>query len=115
GRATLFQSGAEDKARKLREEAFARLEEIELEQCRNPVELTGAAELLSRLKKRGVLIGIVTRNCRRVSQDLLQWGGLAHDALITRDDVPLTKPDPLHLHTALIALGIPPERLNART
>src|SRR2546423_11054455 len=51
GRATLFQSGAEDKARKLREEAFARLEEIELEQCRNPVELTGAAELLSRLKK----------------------------------------------------------------
>ncbi len=105
---------AEDGAR-LRAEAFARLEEIEVDQCRNPVEIPGAAELLRRLRQMRVRVGIVTRNCRRVSLNLAEFGSLTHDSSVTRDDVPITKPDPAHLLAALSHLGISPERLNART
>ena len=114
-RRRLVKTGREEMGDRLRAEAFARLEEIEVKQCANPVELDGAAELLRKLRERGIRIGIVTRNCRRVSLDLIRQGGLACDALITRDDVPLTKPDPGHLVAALAQLGIPSERLNGRT
>src|SRR5207248_7668085 len=35
-------------------------------------------------------------------------GRLPHDALVTRDDVPRTKPDPIHLVSAMESLGLHP-------
>ena len=106
-RIRLVNAGRTEEAARFRSDAFARLEEIEIEQCRNPNEIPGAAELLHRLHERGVRIGIVTRNCRRVSLELLCFAGLPYDALVTRDDVPLTKPHPIHLQTALNLLAHP--------
>ena len=57
--------------------------------------------MLRNLRQRGVRIGIVTRNCRRVSLGLIRFAELQHDALITRDDVALTKPHPMHLEAAV--------------
>jgi len=105
-RRLLRQRGRPEEAEALRREAFRRLEEIEVVQCAAPEPVAGAAELSAALHRRGVAIAIVTRNCRRVSLDLVAAAGLAHDVLVTRDDVPLTKPHPLHLQTALSRLGL---------
>jgi len=99
-------SGPETAAR-FRSKAFALLEEIEVSHCANPVEIPGAAELLQTLESRDIPVAIVTRNCRTVSERLVNRAGLTHRALLTRDDVPLTKPDPAHLRAALVALGLP--------
>lgn len=98
--------GRTEEGRRLRREAFALLEAIEVSHCANPVEIPGAAELLARLRAQGVRVGIVTRNCRAVSERLLAAGNLVCDALVTRDDVPRTKPDPGHLLAALQELGV---------
>jgi len=88
--------------------AFARLEEREVVGCAHPELLPGTERLLASLAERGIKIGIVTRNCRRVSVPLLARFALPYDLLLTRDDVARTKPDPAHLWAALTALGISP-------
>jgi HAD superfamily hydrolase (TIGR01509 family) len=93
--------GREDDAQRFRSQAFAMLQEIEVAQCSTPVEVPGAARLLEALEERGVAVGVVTRNCRPVSEMLLEAGGLRCRCLLTRDDVNRTKPDPSHLLEAL--------------
>lgn len=93
----------------LRAAAFARLEAMEVEGCANPVLLPGTRDLLADLAGRGVKVGVVTRNCRRVSVGLLSRFALPHDVLLTRDDVAKTKPNPEHLWEALAALGEKPQ------
>jgi phosphoglycolate phosphatase len=104
-REELERAGRAEDAAAFRREAFALLEEIEVSHCSRPAIIAGASELLRDLRRRGVPVAIVTRNCRRVSADLVDFGGLEHDALLTRDDVPLTKPHPGHLLSALQAVG----------
>lgn len=91
------------------DQAFTRLEDLEVSGCSNPSLLPGAAFTLARLAQNGVRIGIVTRNCRRVSTALLRSFGLPFDTLLTRDDVPRVKPHPDHLHLALRQIGAYPE------
>ncbi len=105
-RGSLNKSGRHSDAAEFRTKSFARLERIEIEQCAEPEEIPGAGELLRALRANGVKIGVVTRNCRTVSERLLQDGGLVYDVLLTRDDVPETKPDPAHLKAALEVLGL---------
>ena len=93
----------------LRRAAFARLEELEVEGCARPDLLGGTRELLTALLGRGIKVGIVTRNCRRVSVGLLARFALPHHLLLTRDDVARTKPNPDHLWEALRLLGEPPD------
>jgi len=90
--------------------AFAVLEEIEVLGCSRPVLLHGTVECLTELRQRGVAVGIVTRNCRRVAKNLLARFDLPHAALLTRDDVNRAKPHPEHLHLALNRLGAVPEQ-----
>lgn len=92
----------------LRRTAFAQLEEMEVVGCARPTLLPGTSELLSELRAQGRHIGIVTRNCRRVSLNLLERYALPYDALLTRDDVTRAKPNPEHLWDTLRALGISP-------
>ena len=92
----------------LRREAFARLEDMEVIGCSRPSLLPGAHELLLSLRSQGRKIGVVTRNCRRVSEKLLDQFALPHDVLLTRDDVERTKPHPEHLWAALTRLGVRP-------
>jgi phosphoglycolate phosphatase len=92
----------------LRRTAFAALEAMEIAGCAHPNLLPGTHELLSGLVNRGLKVGIVTRNCRAVSVRLLARFALPHHLLLTRDDVPKTKPNPEHLWEALECLGEPP-------
>ncbi len=87
-------------------ETLARaLEEIEVAGCRDAGYCPGVPDVLEILRAAGLKIGIVTRNCSRVVQRLLAQLPLPHDALVTRDDTPRVKPDPLHVELALQALG----------
>ena len=94
----------------LRQRAFAELEDLEVQGCARPELLPGTRELLLALTGRGVKVGVVTRNCRKVSAGLLARFGLPHHLLLTRDDVPKTKPNPEHLWAALQLLGEAPEQ-----
>ena len=93
-----------------RRTAFAKLEEQEILGCSDPILLPGTRELLSMLNDSGVKIGVVTRNCRTVSEGMLAQFGLPHDVLLTRDDVTRTKPNPEHLWEALTHLGVSSEK-----
>ncbi len=93
-----------------RRDAFAVLEEIEVEGCSQPALLHGTVECLMELRQRGVAVGIVTRNCSRVATSLLAQFNVPHAALLTRDDVRRAKPHPEHLHKALNRLGAVPEQ-----
>jgi phosphoglycolate phosphatase len=92
-----------------RREAFTTLETMEAAGCADPRLLPGSDALLQGLTARGIKVGVVTRNCRRVSVGLLDRFALPHDALLTRDDVARAKPDPHHLWDALRLFGCPPD------
>ena len=98
-------STASDVATDFHNRAFRMLAQIEEEECANPTELPGAREFLERLHQNQISIGIVTRNCRAVSERLIVHGHLPCDVLLAREDVPRTKPDPVHLLTALEVLA----------
>jgi len=70
----------------------------------------GVPELLHMLHDRNVRVGIVTRNCRQAVEQIIARSDLPYDVLLTRDDVPRVKPDPLHLEIALRALHASPSR-----
>ncbi len=55
--------------------------------------MPGAAELLAELAAQGFHRGLLTRNSRRFTEELIERLGLTFDAVMTRDDAP-PKPDP---------------------
>ena len=92
-----------------RNRAFAVLEAMEAEGCQNPERIVGASELLLSLREeRGVKIGIITRNCRRVSEDLLLRMNLPHDVLVAREDTMEFKPHPTPIFVACNHLDVAP-------
>jgi phosphoglycolate phosphatase-like HAD superfamily hydrolase len=94
----------------VRREAHAILEAMEAEGCRNPDRIEGASELLAQLRdRRGIKIGIITRNSRRIAEGLLERMNLPHDVLIAREDTTEFKPHPAPILVACAHLGIPPE------
>lgn len=94
----------------VRREAFSIIEEIETQGCSQPQASPGAAQWAAALRGAGVRVGVVTRNCRRLSLQLLAKFDIAYDVLLSRDDVELTKPHPSHLLAALDLVGVAPER-----
>ncbi|WP_069806478.1 HAD family hydrolase [Vulcanisaeta thermophila] len=58
--------------------------------------VSGAAEVLSSLKRRGYLVGVVTSSVRSIARKSLEAAGLLQyvDALVAGDEVSRGKPDP---------------------
>jgi phosphoglycolate phosphatase len=88
--------------------AMQAIEDVEMLTCSRAAPFAGVAEALEALRETGLTVGIITRNCRRAVESVLQRQPLPHDALFTRDDVARVKPDPGHLFACLGALGVPP-------
>lgn len=94
---------------RFRQEAAAAVEALELDAARRAEPIPGAGEALVDLRRRGVAVALITRNCRAAMEIVL--GGLdGYDLLLTREDVPRAKPDPDHVSRCLVALGGRPER-----
>lgn len=86
-------------------ECAAEIEAVELAGAAEGALLPGVLESLDQLCGSGLRIGVITRNCRRavlaVAPCLLDHTG----ALLARDDVPRTKPDPDHPLRCLRVIG----------
>ena len=94
----------------LRRDAHALLEAWEAEGCAHPEPIAGADELLRRLhEERGLPIAIITRNTRRIAEDLLQRMNLPYDVLIAREDTPEFKPHPAPVLVACQRLTVNPK------
>lgn len=96
-------------AQSVRQEAFDRLEQIELIHSEDAKPIDCASELINALEETGIKVAIVTRNCRSAVRLSLEKAGIHSDVLLTRDDVPRTKPHPDHLLQALDMLAARPE------
>jgi phosphoglycolate phosphatase len=83
----------------------AALVRIELDAAELAAPAEGASELLEWLHAGGRGVGIVTRNSPEAVRRVLRRIPLPHDVLVTRQDTPRVKPDPLHLAIALERLG----------
>jgi len=99
-----------EEARQIREYAFRKLEEIELENIEEAREVPGASEVVSVLREKGIKIAIVTRNSRRVGYLSLEKTGIVPDLFLSRDDVRNAKPHPDHVQAALISFGVEPSQ-----
>jgi len=97
-------------AARFESDANATIEAIELEAAQRADLFPGVPELLAWLRERGLKLGIITRNCRAAAGAVLESLGPLVDVVLTRDDVPVVKPDPSHLRRALEALGVCGER-----
>jgi len=91
-------------------EAHAAIEAIEVEAAQRADLFAGVPELLAWLRQRGLKLGIITRNCLAAARKVLASLEPLVGVVLTRDDVPAVKPDPLHLRRALETLGVPGER-----
>jgi HAD superfamily hydrolase (TIGR01549 family) len=72
---------------------WAILEQHERAGCQRATCTPGAAELLGELAAQAFHRGLLTRNSRRFTEELIERLGLTFDAVMTRDDAP-PKPDP---------------------
>ncbi|GGU40742.1 HAD family hydrolase [Lentzea flava] len=67
----------------------------------------GAAELLKRLRARGIRLALCTNKSGRITGGMLRALGLgeAFDAVVSGDELPYRKPDPRHLLEAVRRAG----------
>ncbi|MDX1932554.1 MAG: HAD hydrolase-like protein [Capsulimonadales bacterium] len=98
---------AHPQGERLRQEAYSILEAIEREGCAHPEAIEGATELLMGLRQRQTRVGIITRNCRAVAEELIVRMHLPCDTLIAREDMVEFKPHPEPLRVALRRFGLP--------
>ncbi len=91
-----------------REEAFARLGEMELAASAGKGVYPFTREVLSELKGRGVGIGIITRSCIAVLRAVFPDMDSYVDAVVTREDTQYPKPHPDHVREALKRLHLGP-------
>jgi phosphoglycolate phosphatase len=93
-----------------RGEAFSLLRVIEVDAARGKEVFPYTRNVLDSLKKMGVALGVMTRNCgdavRKVFPDIDAYV----DAVVTREDVPIVKPDPAHPIAVLRRLGVQPQK-----
>jgi phosphoglycolate phosphatase len=92
-------------------EAMAQVAAAEVAAASRGELLPGTEEMLALLKKKGLKMGVVTRNCydaiSLVFPRLEEYFG---KAVVTRERTEKFKPDPAHLFHALTLLGSFPER-----
>lgn len=65
--------------------------------------------LLRKLKRKEIKIGIITRNCREAVEGVIKRFNIPYDVLLTRDDVKKVKPDVSHIKMCLKLLGLQKE------
>lgn len=93
----------------LSERIMAEVVELELAAARAGTLFPFTRPLLAALTDAGLPTAIVTRNCRRAVTTLFPEIETVTGSFLARDDVPAVKPDPLHVLTALTAIGARPE------
>jgi HAD superfamily hydrolase (TIGR01549 family) len=96
---------------RLKRDVLAILEKYELESAKSTQLVPGILETLQALRKMKLKLGIFTVNGQKSTSQTLTTFLLKpfFKAVVTRDSVPVVKPDPSHLETTLKSLGVKPE------
>ncbi|MEM1659105.1 MAG: HAD-IA family hydrolase [Candidatus Jordarchaeales archaeon] len=104
--------GIEEASRRLGEEfrrmCYELVELYELEAAEKPIVEHDTLQLLEKLKKMGLKIGVVSRNSKKCVIASLEKAGLLRyvDVAIGREDTLKTKPNPEPIIHALMLLGV---------
>jgi len=88
------------------EEAHRILHAIELRAAEEGRLLPGTTATLEQLRKRGLKVGIVTRNCDDAVRKVFPRIDHFCDVFVSRNATKKVKPDPQHLTCAMKALGV---------
>jgi phosphoglycolate phosphatase len=88
--------------------SFAKLRDLEIESARGKEVFPYTRGVLASLRRKGIKVGVMTRNCngalRCVFPDIEEYA----DAVVTREDVPEVKPNPGHAAAVLARLDADP-------
>jgi phosphoglycolate phosphatase len=84
-----------------REETFGKLCELEVEGADGKNVYPYTRDVLRDLRKKGVRIGVVTRNCRAAVEKVFPDIAAYVDVVAAREDVPVVKPHPGHIAAVL--------------
>lgn len=94
---------------RFRQEAYARLKDLEVEASKGKDVYHYTRDVMQRLKDRGISVGIITRSCmdalRAVFPDVDNYA----DSIVTREDTKYVKPNPLHVIEVLRCLRLEPD------
>ena len=82
------------------------LHEIEMKAAEEGRILPGVKEVLVSLKRKGIKVGIVTRNCEEAVRKVLPDIEKFCDIFISRDSIRRVKPHPEHMTSVLTALHV---------
>ncbi|OPY75639.1 MAG: Pyrophosphatase PpaX [Syntrophorhabdus sp. PtaU1.Bin058] len=93
---------------RFREEAYARLRELEVEASKGKDVYPYTREVLQGLKNRGISIGIITRNCIDALRTAFPDIGRYADSIVTREDTKYVKPNPIHVAEVLRVFRLEP-------
>jgi phosphoglycolate phosphatase len=100
-----------EQVEKVKKSIFSVAEKYEIEAARKTTLIPGVRELLKTLKKMKIKLALFTVNGKNSVNHILQTFNLKRyfDAVITRDDVSMVKPNPTHLKAVLDALEVKPK------
>lgn len=82
----------------------------ELDAAREGQLFPRTLEILGRLRALGVAVGIITRNSTAAVRSVFPDMASYCEVFLAREDVARVKPDPLHVRSALSALGVAADR-----
>jgi phosphoglycolate phosphatase len=88
------------------QEAHRILHGVEMRAAEEGRLIPGAEETLKNLRKEGIKVGIVTRNCEDAVRKVFPNIDKFCDAFVSRNSVKRVKPHPDHLSSAMKALGV---------
>ena len=101
----------EKQVEKIKKSIFSIAEKYEMEAARTTSLIPGILETLKALRKMKLKLALFTVNGKNPVNHVLRTFNLKRhfDAVITRDDVLMVKPNPVHLKTTLNALKVKPK------
>ncbi len=85
--------------------------EQEVKSAQKALPLPGSIKIMRNLRKKGVKIGIFTRNCPQAVHKVVKKFNIPCDVLLTRDDVTKVKPAREHLEQTIRQLGLTTEEV----
>jgi len=82
--------------------------DIEMKYVSKAKLIEGVAEVLNRLKSKGIKIGILTRSCRKYTDEMLRASELSVlvDEVAARDDSDSPKPDPSQVYSLMKRMSV---------
>jgi len=107
-------NGGDDKeVEDTKKRVFSMADKYEMEAARQTSLLSGVVDALTELKKMNVKMAIFTINGEKAANYILRTFRLKRffSVVVTREMVPMVKPAPFHLETALKLLEVAPEEV----